>query len=519
MKLIKPVLYYFIILISLYCSKIEMQPAHELWFFLFNNYNETNLVLFLGINLFYLGWIILYNSSKSLIFKLLKISFNKLKLLKLSKILYNICLYLNHLYYYIFKFYRKITIHLLYYFMINIKIYYNLRIYYFFYNFGTGIHWYFPDKLINKAEALFYYRFLKKNYTIPIKVEINNKKYIFALGEILGLLNEKNNSFQKIYYSKEFKHLILFINFFKAYYNIYLNIENFNWNFHRNRMYKRYNVQLIPFFLKYYVTYKNYKQAKLFLTLFKCDQKLIRDFYYLNLFRIYNRIKKKKLFIKIDIVNPTIIYKKEYNTRYEYPLVYLKLLRYNYFPMFLKIFNFNLIYEVKTVYSIIKYSIIYKILSFFILSKLLQIIILFILIFNLIQNWSYLKNYKGFHLYYYNYKIFQHKLIRIILYNLAYIFNLFTFNFNFLYFYLLNYLVMSIILIILMSFYDFFKSFRCINSIWCNDTITSLFIMLCKYYLIENYENFKTHFIYVKSNKVIMKLKKKLKVILKYEKN
>lgn len=506
MKSLKPLFFYFIIIISLFFSKINLESAKELWFFFFNNYDQNNLFFFIIINISYLGWLVFYAPSKRFIFKILKIIF---KISKIDVILSKLMLYLNHIYYYIFKLYRKITIKILYYYMYKTPVYNN----------NPGPHClietfdfkgriYFPEKFENKSEALFYFLFLKKNYTIPVIVEINNKKYSFTIGEVLSFLNSKGNFLNKfctIRYSKEFKKLLKFIKFTENYYDCYSDIEFFEWKYFRTRFSKTSNIELIPFFLKYNTICENYKQAKLFLKLFKCEQKLMRDFFCLNLFRLYNKLKNKKLFLKINTVDTPHISKYHGHYTYEYSYHYLHLLIYNHNMIFKDILCFNIINEIKTVYSIIKYSLIYKLLSFFILSEILKIVFISLLIYTLIKTWIYLQtSKKGHYLYSYRCKLFNHKIMRIIFYNLAYFFNLFLFDFNFFYLYLLNYLIITIFLIIFLSFYDFIKFFKN-NRSW-NYTIFLLFESYFRYYFSKNP---RLNSIFENLSKVAMILKKK----------
>ena len=481
---------YFLLILCLFLSKNELDPANSLWIFLFNNYNELNIINFISINLFYVILIYLYIPTKKSMFTILHFIFNKLYYFK-------IILFLLDSYYRIYLNYFKLKKN----FILkahlsiisdsdNVDNYYFKRCLYLSI-FDNDI--FLPDqfrnnlfllgRFKNNKEKQFYLNLYTDFYTLPIYIKVNNHMYRLTLLDFIGLINLHTQYtftnfnpivFQFLSNSKILNKFVKLISFWLQIDDLYFELRSADFSL-GIRYYLKYLCNAL--FRRYYV-----KSTIKLLKLFKKDRRLIRQFIILLLYRniklLKKLAKKKKVILDIDKLckkNPSIsilnINKIQFEVRKPQSYSnYFKKIQFNLFYLYFKnihtlktlyksIVISNFFKEFKIMYKIIKFFLVFYILSFFILKNFFSILIpiyfLSNFFFKLFYTYTIIENRN----YWQNKRIVNHTLFRIIYYYLIYSFNFYLLPIDNFYFIILNYLISTIIFIIIISLYDIHSNF------------------------------------------------------------
>ena len=487
-KRIQYFIVYILLISCLFISKDQSYPAAELWLFLFTNLNETNILLFFIINLFYLSMLYLYIPSKKILFKLLHFIFNRVYYLK-------VILFLLDIYYFIYLKYFKVKqvcivkIHL--YILSNTKYlnsYLKNCLYLSIFDDEIFLPHSFTNNIFIKQgnfkddkERQFYLNLYKDFYLLFVYVKLNNRLYRLTLLEFIDLIILhtycKLNGFKKIIFqfksnSKILNKFVKLISFWTQIQDLYSELRKANFSLG------------IKFYLQNFccALFMNYdvKPTIDLLKLFKKDRRLIRQFIILLLYKnikLFKKlIKKKKIILDLDQIcnkKPSISILNVNNIHFKFfrPQYYqFKKIEFNLFYLFFKnistlknlyksIVVSNFFKEFKIGYQLIKFSLFFYILSFFILKNLLSIIapMYFLSIFSLRLFYTY-KIIEDSN-YWYNKRLVTHTLFRIIYYYSIYYFNFFIFPLDNFYFIILNYLVNIFIFIIIISLYDIHSNF------------------------------------------------------------
>lgn len=300
-KRIQYCIVYFLFSSCLFISKDQLIPANNLWMFLFNNYYETNMLLFFIINLFYLFILYLYIPRRKSLFKLLHFIFNKLYYLK-------IILFLLDIYYFIYlKYFRVKQFYIM---KIHLYIISNPNLFEKYYFKGCLYlsifepNIFIPNEFKSNQEKQFYLNLYKNFYLFPICIKLNNRIYRLTLVEFIELINFhaknkfgnlKKNVDQFLSSSKILNKFIKLVSFWLQINNLYYDLHSADFTLG------------IKFYLKYLCgsTFVNYniQPTAYLIKLIKKDRRLIRQFIILLLHKNFKSLKKvmKKKRICLDL--------------------------------------------------------------------------------------------------------------------------------------------------------------------------------------------------------------------------
>ena len=469
---------YFLLILCLFLSKEQLDPANSVWIFLFNNHNETNHIIFICINLFYLIIISLYIPTKKSMFTILHFIFNKLYYFEIILFLLD-KYYLMYLKYFKLKQLFVIRIHL--YIISNLKLFNN-------YYFKGCLHlsifdteMLFPDNFKNKKEQQFYLNLYKNLHHLSIYIKIKNHIYKLTFIEFIALIekhidlfNKKKSILQFLSKFKILNKLVKLIAFWIQIKPLYLDLPNADFNY-GTRFYVRY--LLDPSGAPYKI-----KTIVYLIKLFNKDSKLLRQFMilllYKNLKLLLKKMKKKKIIFDLDKLcnidsSISILNMNSIKFRVKKPQSYqnhFNKLEFNLFYLYFKnihtlktlyksIIISNFFKEFKVIYKIIQFSLFFYLVSFFILQSFLSVLIPIYFLSIFFLKLFYTHYIIGNKKYWSKKRLVNHTLFRLFYFYFIYFFNFYFFSINNFYFIILNYLISTFVFIIIISLYDIHSNF------------------------------------------------------------
>lgn len=511
----------FIILV--YLSKDEKFIASEIWVLLFSNSFETNWFYFITINLIYLFFVYNYVPSRKIVFTLIHILVNKLRIYNIIKIFLK---GYYQLYYYYFKIKQPILLFIFSCFLITDSIYFNYYMYledFYVLNMDILNYSSFSSNdpnlhyFLKKSPRIrkLYQKLYRYNYYKLISLQINNKIYKISILDFLSLIQHVNFKINLKRYP-DLKLIVKFIKTYRYLNDFFVNIissesssdyERYlffkDWRVLKDLNSKAYKQILMRtvvnkfFKLDLWLAYKYPKKLiENLLKTFKFNPLLYMNFIIYILNQAFHLIKKKqnKLFIRLKIkefnhINPHLIFTKlEFNKYF----IYFNL--FNYKDKYKQLFISNFFIEFKIMYQYIKLFIFFYLCSFFFLTSLLINILYIYIIFFII------KDLLNLVLHYHINKqvLLTKKIIRLIFYRISFFFFP-PLNYS-LFLILIIYFCLTILFIFIFSSYQFHLERK---NLFLDDTF---FNLLSSYYHLKIRKKLYNIYIYLENFKSMVKL-------------